>query len=185
MTVALREELTFLLVSLLFGVLFGILYDAFRFLRELLGIRTKNARVLARLLTVLLDFLCVLSGGVFYTVLIYAHHNGVFRFYSLFALLFGTLLYMKTLSRAVLLLLLPAAKGIRRVLRCVFNPFYKLFYAFSCIFLRIIRKIHCVSRKIVINYNKKKENKQNKKKPQKNTDEAKCHSAGTYVFGKR
>lgn len=197
MTVSQKSELLFFLLSFLFGVGFGVLYDGFRLLRMLLFVRegakappkTKKEKVkkcsLSGAVTFFLDFLYVLAGGVLYTVFLYEAHSGIFRFYSLLALGIGTLLYLKTLSRVTIFLLAPMVVFVKRVAKSVLYPLGKLFKLSARIFLKVSRKMRCFSHKIVLNYNKKKEKKQNKRKPQNKAEEKSGVTGATYVFGKR
>ena len=188
MTVALKGELVFFLFSFLFGVAVGFYYDGFRFLRAFFGLRGgkkgKRRAVAEGILLGTLDFLFIFSGGVAYTVLIYGTHSGVFRFYSLFALTLGVALYMKTLSRLALPLLLFLAKAVRRALKTVFYPFFRISRAFSHVFLHILCKIRCFLRKNVLNYNKRSKKRNNKKAKTAPKEKSKEQN-GALVFGKR
>lgn len=197
MTVSQKSELLFFLLSFLFGVGLGVLYDGFRLLRILLGVRegakvppkTKKEKAkkcsLSGTVTFLLDFLYVLTGGIVYTLFLYEAHSGIFRFYSLLALGIGALLYMKTLSRATLFLLAPIVLIVKRVAKSVLYPSKKLLKGFIRIFLKALRKMRCFSHEIVLNYSKKKEKKQNKRKPQSKGKEKSLVTGVTYTFGKR
>lgn len=210
MTVTLEGELIFFAASLLFGLLAGVLYDAFRFLRTLLGIRApkavrapsspnnaeaqgktpskKRGLPVGHIFTGFADFGYVVSVGVLYILLIYAVHSGIFRFYSLFALLLGIFLYLKTISHAVLFFLLPLAGFFRRVLQYVFYPLYKPLLLICRIFLKILCKMRCFSQKNVLKYKQRRQNKRgeksekNKMKSPASKPTAKC---GVYSFGKR
>lgn len=195
MTVSQKGELLFFIASFLFGVGNGILYDGFRFLRMLLGVRRagnecpqKNKErgklSLAGVVTFLLDFLCILIGGVLYTLFLYEAHSGIFRFYSLLALGLGTLLYLKTLSRVTLFLLAPAAVFLKRLANGILYPSRKFFRAIFRVFLKLLRKMRCFSHKIVLNY-KRKEKKRNKRKSQTKMEEKSTVTELMYSFGKR
>ncbi len=192
MTLALKDELIFLLFSFLFGIAVGCYYDVFRFLRVFLGLRAvsikegekEGKRIAAKIVTGVLDFLFMLSGGIAYTVLVYGAHSGIVRFYSLLALFFGFLLYLKTLSRLVLVPLFLLARATRRVAKTVFYPFFRIAYVISRIFLHIIRIIRCFLQKNVLNYNRRSK-KRNTKKTKNTLKEKSEKPVEAFVFGKR
>lgn len=192
MTLALKDELAFLLFSFLFGIAFGCYYDFFRFLRVFLGMGPKakgeekkeKTRIGAVIITGVLDFFFMLSAGITYAVLIYATHSGIFRFYSLLALFLGLLLYLITLSRLVRVPLFLLARALRRVAKTVFYPFVFISRVFLRVFLHLTRKIRCFLQRNVLNYNKR--NKKRNTKETKNTPREKSkESKGDLVFGKR
>ena len=189
MSLSLRGELLFLALSLLFGILLGLLYDLFRFLRALLGVyplkavKAGRAAPVPKVITFFLDTLYMLSSGVLYIVFVYALHSGIFRFYSVAMLALGAFLYLKTLSRVLLFLLLHVSKMLRRFLSLLLSPFWRCF----CTFLR---KMHCFLRGFVVKYKQKQAKRrtlraqQQKKERGSDKKTAKKDSERIFVFGK-
>ncbi len=143
MTVELLSELRFALGALLFGVFSGLYYDLFRFLRVLLlreAPRGRARRALSAIFLFTLDFLCVLSLGALFILLLYELHDGVLRFYALPPLLLGFFLYAKTAGRIVRFLLTRLARGIKRLLFLLFHPLFAIISNIFCPFARQIAK---------------------------------------------
>ncbi len=143
MTVALLSELRFALGALAFGAFSGLYYDLFRFLRALFIREAPEGRVrcaLAVMLTFTLDFLCVLSLGALFILLLYELHDGVLRFYALPPLLLGAVLYAKTAGRIVRFLFAHLAHGIKKLFFLLFHPLFAIIRNIFCPFVRQIAK---------------------------------------------
>ncbi len=138
MTVSFWAELRFLGFAFLFGVFCGIYYDVFRFLRALLGRRKALCtpslphRIFYISAVLIRDFLCIVLLGVLYVLFLYETHDGIFRFYSLFSLSAGILLYEKTIGRWILIFFRRTAFWIRKFLSFLFYPVFCIYRNIFC-----------------------------------------------------
>ena len=102
-----KEQLVLLLYSILVGVCISVLYDIFVLLRKLFP-KTPPALVFIE------DIVFCLLSGFWYFVFIFCANLGVPRMYSLAGGLFGFVMWRKTFSKVLLVIL---EKTIRFVLR--------------------------------------------------------------------
>lgn len=180
MNVSLLEEVRFFLFSALFGILSGALLDVLLLPSLILSSERESprrlVRVLALFVTALVDLFSVLTVGVLYALLVYSVHRGVLRIYAILALLFGMLLYKKTVGKLLSPIRKRLSHGIRFVVKWLFFPF---FFIIKVIFRNItlfFNKIGCLFRNSVLKY---------KRKRKINATDEKKHSDAVrvYVFG--
>lgn len=119
MSETISAELFFFLHAALTGILLSVVYDLFRILRR---VYTHGCFLIA------VEDACYWLGSALYiTYVLMKENDGVIRWYFIFGILLGMLLYNLTISRY---LVEPLSKFInyilhfvRKILRIVFRPF--------------------------------------------------------------
>ena len=127
------------LSSVILGFLFGIFYECFRFFRLLLP---HSASVVA-----LEDFLFFVPTTGIFLLFTYALSDGVVRWFSVFALIMGFFLYLKTLGKLLLSLSDAILRHVKRLLRWIFR---KTIHPICNVFKNITKYLYARIKSIAI-----------------------------------
>ena len=118
------------------GMIIGIIFDIFRILRK--SFKTKD------FVTYIEDILFWIITGIFLIFILFKFSFGQIRFYTIFALIIGFVLYLFTISKLFIkvsvIIILFIKKIVGKILRILFYPIKILFKPFS-FFVINIRKV--------------------------------------------
>ena len=116
--IVISHQLYEILVGVLIGAVLGLVYDFFRFIRSFF----INERIVLLFQNITDILFCTFAGAV-YCVFIYHASNGRFRWFTLFAVIFGFVLYNIGPSKLICSLLQKIADIISALFRFVIFPF--------------------------------------------------------------
>ena len=118
------------------GMIIGIIFDIFRILRK--SFKTND------FVTYIEDILFWIITGIFLIFILFKFSFGQIRFYTIFALIIGFVLYLFTISKLFIkvsvIIILFIKKIVGKILRILFYPIKILFKPFS-FFVINIRKV--------------------------------------------
>ena len=116
--IVISHQLYEVLVGVLIGAALGFVYDFCRFIRSFF----INERIVLLFQNITDILFCAFSGAV-YCVFIYHASNGRFRWFTLFAVIFGFVMYSIGPSKLICPLLQKIADIISALFKFVFFPF--------------------------------------------------------------
>lgn len=117
------------LVFSLTGVIIGIFFDFFRILRK--TIKTPN------IITYIEDILFWILTGILILYNIWYFNDGEIRIYMFLGIILGSLIYMSTLSKMVILILSKILQTIIKILEIPFKTIKSLFTKISTLIVQI------------------------------------------------
>lgn len=137
--IVISHQLWEFLWSVLLGLAFGFLYDLLRFLRRFF--KPVNIEII---IANFLDFLYLVFCGIAYSIFLYAASNGRFRWFTLFGIFCGFVLYSTLPSKIVRPFLFFIADKLYLFLLLLICPIKKLlcliFSTIHTLYLKIRRQ---------------------------------------------
>ena len=124
MIISIHHQLNLVMFSFLSGLILGILFDFYRIIR---GYNEVN-----KIITMIEDILFwILVSIIVFVFLLYTNYAYV-GFYVYLFITFGTLFYIKFISKSIITILIKILDVIGKIFRVIFNiiimPFEMLFY---------------------------------------------------------
>lgn len=134
---SISQEAVFLGVSVLLGALLFLIYDILRIFRRIV----PHGNIWIGVEDFIYWLLC--TGAVF--LMLYQENDGMIRGFAFGGLVVGMILYYALFSRIVIkvnvFLLRGVLRGIQRVLRVIFGPFWKIGKKAVLFFRKQLKKV--------------------------------------------
>lgn len=111
------KDLVTLCIFFITGGLIGMLFDVFRISRK--TFKTPN------IITYIEDSLFWILSGILILYVIYVFTYGEIRLYMILMIIIGIIIYFGLISKYFIIINLKIINLIKKVLKILFNPFYK------------------------------------------------------------